>query len=139
MVIKGGKHTDERGEIQFVNEFDLSEVKRFYTIFHPNTSIIRAWQGHKKETRWFFCTEGLFDVRVVKIDDWLSPSKNLKVQKFKLDSNEPVVLKIEKGHVNGFKALTNNSKLISFSDFSLSENNDDDFRFESNKWTNWDN
>ena len=78
MIIEGGKFKDDRGEIRFVNDFDMTEVKRFYTIFHPDTSIIRAWQGHKIETRWFYCTEGIFDIRAVKIDNWGNPSDILK-------------------------------------------------------------
>ena len=47
MIIEGGKFKDERGEIQFFNNFDMTEIKRIYTIFHPDANIIRAWQGHK--------------------------------------------------------------------------------------------
>ena len=137
MIIKGGKFVDERVEIQFVNDFDLSEIKRFYTVFHPNTSFVRAWQGHKIETRWFFCTEGSFDIRIVKIDNWESPSEDLIPEKFILSANDPIVLKIENGHVNGIKALSKNSKLISFSNFKLDEHQNDEFRFEKSKWTNW--
>lgn len=138
MIIEGGKFSDERGEIQFVNDFDMSEIKRFYTIFHPNTSIVRAWQGHKIETRWFYCTEGSFDIRIVKIDNWEFPSDNLIPERLILSSRNPSILKIEKGYVNGIKALSENSKLISFSNFKLGENSDDEVRFDKNKWTNWD-
>lgn len=137
MIIEGGNFIDDRGEIQFVNNFDMSEIRRFYTIFHPDTSIIRAWQGHKIETRWFYCTEGSFDIRTVKIDNWESPSDNLPVEKIILNSKKPKILKIEPGCVNGIKALIKNSKLISFSNFKLDENHNDEFRFEKNKWTNW--
>jgi dTDP-4-dehydrorhamnose 3,5-epimerase len=137
MVINGGKFIDDRGEIQFVNDFDMSEIRRFYTIFHPNISIIRAWQGHKIETRWFFCTEGSFDIRIVKIDNWESPSEDLIPKKFILNANNPTVLKIENGYVNGMKAISQNSKLISFSNFKLGENSNDEFRFDKNLWTNW--
>ncbi len=137
MIIEGGNFKDDRGEIQFFNNFDMSEIKRFYTIFHSDTSIVRAWQGHKIETRWFYCTEGSFDIRLVKIDNWESPSDDLTVEKVILNFKKPLILKIAPGHVNGIKALSKNSKLISFSNFKLDENQNDDFRFEKKKWTNW--
>ena len=137
MIIEGGKFKDSRGVIQYVNDFDMSEVKRFYTIFHSNTSIVRAWQGHKVEARWFYCTEGSFDVRLVKIDNWESPSGNLKAEKFILNSEESLILKVEPGYVNGFKALHINSRLISFSNFYINENKNDDFRFDKQNWTDW--
>jgi dTDP-4-dehydrorhamnose 3,5-epimerase len=137
MIITGGKFADERGEIQFVNDFDMSEIKRFYTIFHPDTSTIRAWQGHKIEKRWFYCTEGSFDIRIVKIDNWESPSDDLTVEKVILNSKKPIILKIPSGYVNGIKALSKNSKLILFSNFKFDENQNDEYRFDKNLWTNW--
>jgi hypothetical protein len=49
-------------------------LKDFFTIFHPDISIVRSWHGHKIETRWFYCIEGDFDIRAVKIDNWANPS-----------------------------------------------------------------
>lgn len=138
MIINGEKFSDERGEIQFVNDFDMSEIKRFYTISHPSTETVRAWQGHKIETRWFYCIEGSFDIRFVKIDNWESPSDDLIVKKVVLNSTNPSILKIESGYVNGIKALSENSKLISFSNYKLGANTADEVRFDKNRWTNWD-
>jgi dTDP-4-dehydrorhamnose 3,5-epimerase-like enzyme len=137
MIIEGNNFIDDRGLIQFFNVFDMSEIKRFYTIFHPNTSIVRAWQGNRIETRWFYCTQGAFDIRLVKIDDWESPSDNLNVEKLILNSESPLILKVASGYVNGIKAISNNSKLISFSNFRFNENQNNHFRFDKNKWTNW--
>ncbi len=54
LSIKGGRHIDERGTLTFFNNFDMSPVKRFYVIDHPDTTIVRAWQGHKVEQKWFY-------------------------------------------------------------------------------------
>jgi hypothetical protein len=51
-IITGGSHTDNRGTISFVNDFKFEGVERFYTIHHPNTKIIRAWQGHTQESKY---------------------------------------------------------------------------------------
>ncbi len=76
-ILKGGAFTDARGTLQFVNDFEFEGVKRFYQITHHNTSIVRAWQGHKVEHKWFFVGKGSFVIAWVKIDDWQNPSSTL--------------------------------------------------------------
>ena len=49
-LITGGVFEDQRGKVVFVNDCDLTNVKRFYHIHHPNTYTVRAWQGHKIES-----------------------------------------------------------------------------------------
>ena len=65
-IIEGGLFKDERGELRFVNEFDLSEVVRFYQITHPSTAVVRAWQGHEKEQKWFYCLSGSFIINLIQ-------------------------------------------------------------------------
>ena len=57
-VIQGGLHTDARGVLRFCNDFDMSAVKRFYTIANSVEQPVRGWIGHKKETKWFFPVRG---------------------------------------------------------------------------------
>ena len=136
-IIEGGMFTDERGTIQFVNDFNLSDIKRMYFTTHPSTDIIRAWQGHKIEARWFFCVKGSFTVKLVEIDDWEKPSDNLIVLEYKLSEQSPKVLYIPKGYVNGFQADVDDSKLMIMSNYGLNEIENDQVRFNSNKWTKW--
>ena len=63
-IIDGGVFSDERGTLQFVNNFDMSVVKRMYFTTHPSIDTIRAWQGHRIEKRWFFCVKGGFKNQV---------------------------------------------------------------------------
>lgn len=137
-LIKGGVYSDDRGSISFVNEFDLKEVRRFYRISHEDTKVVRAWQGHKLESKWFHCTTGSFEVKLILIDDWINPSPKLKISTFKLSTEESSVLYIPPGFVNGFRALEEHSSLIVFSDKTLDESKLDDFRFEINYWNIWD-
>ena len=44
-----GFSEDHRGSVEFFNELNLSEYKRFYTVTNPKISTVRAWHGHKKE------------------------------------------------------------------------------------------
>ena len=137
ILIEGGIFKDDRGQLEFVNNFSLANIKRMYFSSNANTKIIRAWQGHKVESRWFYCLQGIVDVRLVAIDNWDNPSKKLKAQKFILKSNVPQVLFIPKGYVNGFKSIEADSKLMIFSDFLLNEVPNDEFRFDKNLWTDW--
>ena len=134
-LIKGENFKDERGILQIVNKFNFRGIKRFYTIFHPDTTVIRAWQGHKIESKHFFVTKGSFLISWVKIDNWDNPDKKLKVNKQTLRADNPQILIIKAGNANGFKALEPDSHLIVFSDLSLEEAKKDDYRFEWNYWT----
>tara|TARA_R110002124_G_scaffold170608_4_gene338200 strand:- start:8024 stop:8449 length:426 start_codon:yes stop_codon:yes gene_type:complete len=136
-IISGGIHSDERGSISFVNGFDFSEVKRFYNICHSTTEIIRAWQGHKEESKWFYVSSGSFKIVLVKIDDWaLGIKANLPLE-FHLDFSEPQILFIPGGYVNGFQATSPDSQLMVFSNFTMEESKNDDFRFEKDLWYKW--
>ena len=57
-LIQGGLHTDARGALRFCNDFDMSAVKRLYTISNSAEQPVRGWIGHKKETKWFFPLRG---------------------------------------------------------------------------------
>jgi len=136
LLIEGSIFKDDRGVIEFVNDFSLSSIKRMYFSSNANTEIIRAWQGHKVESRWFYCLQGVVDIRVVEIDNWDDPSDKLTVHQFILKSNVQQVLFVPKGYANGFKSIESNSRLMIFSDFSLNEVPNDQFRFDKSLWTN---
>lgn len=129
-LIKGNIHIDQRGIVRFVNDFHFENVKRFYTITHPDTNITRAWQGHKLETKYFYVTKGSFLINWIKIDNWQQPSKDLNINTHTLTDTQSEILIIPPGHVNGFKALEPESALMVFSDMSLEESKEDDYRFD---------
>ncbi len=136
-LIQGNKHIDERGVISFVNDFNLENVVRFYTILHEDISIIRAWQGHKFETKYFYCLKGRFIINLVKIDDWDSPTIDLSVDTFILEEGISQVLFVPPGYANGFKATLKNSHLLVFSDKTVKDSLGDDYRFDKDNWFNW--
>ena len=123
MLIKGGTHTDKRGKLEFINDFDLSQVKRFYKTTHFDIETIRAWQVHRIETKWFHCIKGSFEVKVADL-------RTNEVKTFTLTDNKSEVLHIPKGNANGFRALDENSILMIFSDLSLEEAKKDNKRLE---------
>lgn len=136
-LINGGIHIDEQGEIYHVNDFNFSDVKRFYIVSNKSTAIIRAWQGHKVEQKYFFVVKGTYLVCAVEIDNWRNPSKSLKPTTFVLDDKNPAILYIPPGYANGIKALEKHSKLIIYSNLNLEESSKDIYRFESTLWYNW--
>lgn len=120
MLIDGNIHSDDRGVVRFVNNFDMKRVVRMYCI-EPELGIVRAWQGHKKETKWFFVAKGSFMVKVVDMNTRL-------FNQYVLTSLESQVLEIPRGNYNGFEALEEGSVLMVFSDFGLEKSKQDDFR-----------
>jgi dTDP-4-dehydrorhamnose 3,5-epimerase len=138
-IIVGGNYKDERGQLEFFNDFDMSPVKRVYFTTNLDTNTIRAWQGHIVESRWFVCVSGSFNVKLIEIDDWKNPSEDLKVYEYELSVNKQEVLYIPNGFVNGFRALEANAKLMVMSDYRLNEVENDQRRFDQNKWTKWNN
>lgn len=137
ILVNGGLHTDERGTLSFFNDFNMAPVKRFYVIDHPNTNIVRAWQGHKVEQKWFYVITGSFRINIVKPDNWESPSENIVVKEFILESATNQVLYVPGGYANGLKALKPHSKLIVFSDVSSADAGKDNFRFDKSLWYDW--
>ena len=128
-IIEGSTFQDNRGFIRFINDFDLEKVRRMYLI-KPELNVIRAWQGHKKETKWFYVLSGSFQVQTINMLD-LNNRQNIILR-----SNENKVLNIEHGNYNGFLALEESSELLVFSDQTLEESKEDDFRLtlEDLKW-----
>lgn len=127
-IIEGGKHVDQRGTVLFNNEFDASQVKRMYFIENAGTGIIRAWQGHRVEQRWFSAIAGAFNIKLVKIDNWQKPSPATPAESFILGSGQFNVLHIPAGYVSSIQALDEKSRLLVMADAFLGEGNDE-YRF----------
>lgn len=136
-IIKGGIFSDERGSMQFVNDFIFGDVKRFYFIKHPDTSVIRAWQGHQFEKKYFYPISGSFVVAWVKIDDFENPSDKLIPEYHILSAKNSELISVPKGYANGLKALESNSEVMIFSDMSLEESVNEKIRFPASKWLDW--
>lgn len=138
-IIKGGTHTDNRGTLSFVNDFDLKEVRRFYTIHHSDTKIVRAWQGHENETKYFFVLNGSFVLAWVEIDDFDRPSDNLRAEHTILKASQPTAVYIPPGYANGLRALAPQSQIAIFSDMTIEESLQERYRYPPEKWFDWHN
>lgn len=127
-LISGDSFEDFRGKLNFNNSFVASKVKRIYIIENVNEHFIRGWQGHKIEQRWFCAVSGSFKIELIRIDNWETPSKDLKKEVFKVFSEKMDILHIPPGFVTSIKGLEEQSKLLVMSDYLLNEI-EDNFKF----------
>ena len=136
-LIKGGISVDDRGELLFCNDFDMTDIVRFYQVSNHSSNFIRAWHAHKKESKYVHVASGAAIVAAVKIDNWDEPSKDLKIEKFILSAKTPGILLIPSGYAHGYKTLLPETKLIFFSTSRLDESINDDFRYDAFYWNPW--
>ncbi len=110
---------DDRGYFTAIN-FE-SGMKRAYLIRNHKAGIIRAFHGHKKEEKTFYCLKGAFKVICISMDerDWKS---------FTITEKGNNMLKIPSGVYNGFVSLTDDSELLVLSSSTFEESKGDDFR-----------
>ena len=131
-LIQGGLHTDARGVLRFCNDFDMSAVKRFYTIANSAEQPVRGWIGHKKETKWFFPLRGRTVIEVERFGQDLQDGQDCVGEvtaKFVLVAEKPRVLKVPPR--NWFKIVQDgNAEVMVFSDCKVGEFENDDFRRE---------
>jgi len=139
-VYRGGISVDDRGKTSFVNDFDFKDVKRFYYIQNHKSPFIRAWHGHKRETKYITVVKGSAVIGVVKIDDWDTPTVMVNyegVKKMVLSSENPTVVRVPPGCANGVMTLTDDTIVMVFSTSTLTDSLSDDFRFDARLWDIW--
>lgn len=129
-LINGGLSVDDRGSVTFVNDFNFSDVKRFYIVENHRVGFIRAWHGHEKEGKYVFVVKGTALIGAV---DMRSDSPN----KYILSDRSPKILYIPPGHANGFKTLEEDTRIIFYSTSTLQDSLGDDIRFPFDKWNIW--
>lgn len=133
-IIQGGKFSDQRGTISYVNDFTFTDIERFYIISNSLENSIRAWQGHKLDAKNFYCLSGSFNIHFIKIDNWENPSKDLIIETVLVTEYDSKIVHIPGGYANAIESLEENSKLISFSTLPLANVSDDDVRYPSDYW-----
>ncbi|MCY4780756.1 WxcM-like domain-containing protein [Sphingobacterium sp. UT-1RO-CII-1] len=134
--IKGGAAADHRGEIRFVNDFDMTNVKRFYIITNADTELVRGWRAHRIEERWFYVLSGAFVVDIVKIDDWEKASRDLPVEQEIMRASEQRVLHVPIGHGLAWRALEPNSELLVFANSKIEDAKLDDYTYSVDYFVN---
>lgn len=146
-IISGGLAVDDRGSVSFVNDFNFSDVKRFYQVQNHRRGFIRAWHGHKKEAKYVYVPYGSALIGAIPIPDSVYMDEmggdveiipgNKEPEKFILSSKSPKVLYIPAGYANGVMSLEENTIVQFFSTSTLEESLGDDERFDYDKWNIW--
>lgn len=135
-TIIGGIAKDHRGQIRFVNDFDMSQVKRFYIITNADTELVRGWRAHRIEQRWFYVLSGAFELDLVKIDDWENASSNLPIEKRLLKAADQQVIHVPVGYGTAFQALEVGSELLVFADYGIENAKNDDYTWPVDYFVN---
>ena len=127
-IVIGGSYTDARGTLRFCNDFDMSVVKRFYTIANSVECPVRGWIGHKRETKWFFPLKGVTEIVVEAMEGFNAEVQSgREAERFVLKAEEPKVLKVPSG--NWFRIEQDgNAEVMVFSDCKVGEFENDNFR-----------
>lgn len=125
--IKGGIAADHRGSIRFVNDFDMSLVKRFYIIKNADLETVRGWRAHRIEQRWFYVLSGSFSVDLVQIDNWETPATDLIVEQEVIKATDQRVLHVPVGYGTAFQTLEEGSELLVFADYGIENAKNDDY------------
>jgi len=136
-LLQGSSFTDNRGTLQFVNEKNPGNYRRFYLITHPDITTVRAWQGHKYEEKAFYAISGSFFIAVVNPFCFEEPADDETPEFFKLTVDNNNFLRVPGGCYTGLKALTPNSTLLVLSGFDLAGSKEDDYRQPVHKWVDW--
>ncbi|MBQ9693244.1 MAG: WxcM-like domain-containing protein [Kiritimatiellae bacterium] len=134
-ILHGEVFKDARGQISSLNNFHFDGVKRMYLLHHPDTAVIRGWNGHQYERKWFYCVKGAFDIRLVAIDHWVNPSPHLTAEAYPLCAEESRLLCVPGGYANRIQAREPDSILMVLSDKTLEESIADSYRFDAKLWT----
>lgn len=129
-IIQGNIHSDDRGALYYNNSFNASAIKRVYFIENRDTDFVRAWQGHKIEQRWFSASNGSFEIKLIEVDNWETPSTGLKQHVFTISSEKLDVLHVPAGYISSIRALTDDSRLLVMADYGLGEIKDE-YRYDA--------
>ena len=138
-VVEGEIFEDARGKISSLNSFKFEDIKRMYTIYHPDQSIVRGWHAHQFEKKWFYCISGSFKLAFLRPDNWNTPSKDLKPDIFTLSDKRSEIICLPSGYANCIKAMEVNSILLVYSDKLLEEALLDSWRYDASLWVDWSN
>jgi len=136
-IVSGGLAADDRGQLQFINDLDVTAYRRFYVISNHQAGFVRAWHGHRYEGKAITVLRGAAVVGAVKVDDWDNPDPSANVHRVALSGNSPKAFLIPPGYANGIMSLTDDALIFVFSSSTLEDSAGDDIRLPSRLWDIW--
>lgn len=132
-----GQSVDDRGKLIYGNEVNLAFFRRFYSIQNHVVNFKRAWHGHINECKLFIPVKGTFLIAAARMDSSTTPTREQEVFKKVISAENPTAVFIPKGYANGSMNLTADAQLMVFSNSTLEESLNDDYRFPYDYWNPW--
>lgn len=118
---------DDRGDFTNIPLTD-SGIKRTYIINNSQKGVVRAFHGHKNESKIFYVTRGSFKFNFI----------NMKTKKdpitFTLNESVPEIIICPKGWYNGFVSLKDESTLTVFSSSTMEDSKIDYYPEKFDRW-----
>lgn len=117
--------TDDRGtflNLTFPEDFT---PKRVYTIKNSQKGVVRAWHGHKNETKIFHVLKGRMTFNFMPLENPNDVEISLT-----LSDDNPEYIVCPAGYYNGFVSLTDETVLQVYSDSTVQESVNDDYRLK---------
>jgi dTDP-4-dehydrorhamnose 3,5-epimerase len=103
---------DERGFLMELMRSDWEEYEKFgqayITAVYPG--VVKGWHYHKLQTDHFVCVQGM--AKVVLYDGREDSPTRGEVNEFFMGTLNPIMLKIPKGVMHGFKGISEEMALI---------------------------
>lgn len=143
VLLEGALSIDDRGSLAFINGFNpaAAGVRRLYLTQNHRAGFVRAWHGHKKETKYVMAVSGSALVCAVEVRNWEPRPHDCdrasEVHRFVLSAVKPAVLYIPPGYANGWMSLNHDCRLLWFSTATLDASRMDDVRFPVRYWNPW--
>ena len=136
--ILGGRFVDDRGFLKALTFPEGFTPKRLYSVNNWRPNFIRAWHGHKSESKLIYMSKGSGVIAAVLMSDTKTPNKSEKIHRFIVDSESHIAIYIPAGYANGLMSLTGDAEFTILSSATLEESKNDDFRFPFDYWGAWD-
>ena len=103
---------DERGFLMAMMRTDWDEFEKFgqtyITAVYPG--VVKGWHYHQKQTDHFICVHGM--AKVVLYDGREGSPTQGEINEFFMGTLNPIMLKIPRGVMHGFKGISEEMTLI---------------------------
>lgn len=130
-LIDGFNFLDDRGTLKNINLPSHFIPKRYYIVDNHSKGFVRAFHGHKKESKMITCVSGA--VRVIIAPMSRDGSINLeKKEVYHLGDGNAKTLYIPSGWFNGWQSLVDGAKILIVSSSSVEDSKNDDYRVDAN-------
>lgn len=119
---------DDRGflaQVFHISDGLFPEIKRIYSLGNFSKGMIRAFHGHRKESKYFFVLSGAVKFVFVEMD-----KESPKIVTQIISTKNPKILVVPPGYYNGWQSLEEGTILLTLSDKTLEESLADDFRLD---------